>query len=66
MKQFLFALLFGIFLFVFIYLLCAFYNTTFDISKWTANGRGVCAVIGGMLFFIAVCSQYMAFEEKHS
>jgi len=42
------SILVSILTFAFFYLLCAFYSTTFDISKWTEFTRYVTCFLGGL------------------
>lgn len=39
----------GISVFTFFYLMCAFFNTTFDISLWSEDSRFSCSFGGGVI-----------------
>ena len=39
----------GISVFTFFYLMCAFFNATFDISLWSVGSRLTCSFGGGVI-----------------
>ena len=51
----------GISVFTFFYLMCAFYNATFDISLWSLGSRFACSFGGGVItaFCMAI---YLVYE----
>ena len=53
----------GILVFTFFYLMCAFFNTTFDISLWSETSRFICSVGGGTfaVFFMIINFDYTKF-----
>lgn len=44
----------GILVFTFFYLMCAFFNATFNISLWTETSRFVCSLGGGAFALVVM------------
>jgi hypothetical protein len=52
MKYLMKRLFLGLIGFLLVYLLTAFYNVSFDVSKWDELSRLICVLVGGFLFFV--------------
>ena len=57
-------LLIGCIGFLFIYLMCSFYNTTFNILKWSVESRFVTTLIGGFSFIMLATFPNYKFKNK--
>jgi hypothetical protein len=50
--------------FLIMYLMCSFYNVTFDISKWSAESRFIATMIGGFSFAMLATFPNYNFKKK--
>ncbi len=53
----------GISVFTFFYLMCAFFNVTFDISLWSEGSRFTCSFGGGSITAICMAIN-LVYENK--
>jgi hypothetical protein len=67
MKNILKSTLYGLLTFAFFYLLGAFFSTSIDISKWSADTRFTVALFGGMfsgIVIITAIMYYISYEDN--
>jgi hypothetical protein len=50
--------------FLIMYLMCSFYNITFDISKWSAESRFIATMLGGFCFTMLATFPNYDFKKK--
>lgn len=64
MKKLILATIAGIYAFALLYIIGAFYSTTFDISKWTLETRAVISMFGGLTSFVIIITVFMYDDIK--
>jgi VIT1/CCC1 family predicted Fe2+/Mn2+ transporter len=64
MKQIIKMIIIGSITFTLVYLLGSFYNTTFNITKWSEESRFVISLFGGMFSLVSIISFYIFYTKN--